>query len=271
MYELAEIPNGKISYYTLGHGEPLILLTGFSGTFLHWNQDFLNEISKKYKVFCVNYRGVGYSEGAGEISIQGFAQDLLKFMNSLNIEKAAILGYSMGGYVAQEFALHYPEKLTDLYLVATRTAGKKVITASPEVNARLAPRELSDEERIEERLFLNFPPEYHDKMRPIQKSAVEKYSLPECQLNLRMLSKQRDATVQWHRGFAEERYEEYAKINVPTKIFCGMKDLIIPYQNSLVLCEMIQRSVLIIYEDGGHGILNQYPKEISYNIIKKII
>jgi len=267
MYLKTQIQNGEVSYYTLGEGKPIILLNGFSGTFLHWDQNFLDHLSKTHKVYCINYRGVGYSTSIKEdISIFSMAEDVSQFMNALSLEKSAVLGYSMGGYVAQEFAFKFSTRLSSLYLVSTNRGGKNTVSCSEEAAKEMAPRDLNPEERIQVRLNLNFPKVYHEQMRPIQKKWVEQYNLPECRLNLEMLNKQSHAIKEWRESFSDAKLDQYTKIKIPTFIFSGLKDRIIPYQNSIHLGQMITRSQITLFEDGGHGLLSQYGIEIAQSI-----
>lgn len=264
MYKLAKILNGEISYYTVGNGEPFFLLHGFGGTFLNWEPALLEELSKKFTVYCINYRGIGFSKSSNnQISIYEMAQDIAQMMDVLNIQSASILGYSMGGYVAQEFAFHFCHKIKNLYLVSTSAGGSKYVVCSPEVRARMSLSQTTLDERVQDRLELNFPKKYHDAMRENQKKWVLQNEKPETLVDENARSKQLHAIKIWRESFDENKINQYQKINVPTTIFTGLKDIIVRYQNSINLCEMIPDSKMIMFEDGGHGLLSQFPVDIG--------
>lgn len=106
----------NLFYETHGAGKPLILIPGFaSGAWTWFCQT--EELSKDFQVITFDPRGIGKSGNDLQIlSIQTFVKDVLWILDDLKIEKANVLGASFGGFVAQEFALKFPERLEKLIL-----------------------------------------------------------------------------------------------------------------------------------------------------------
>lgn len=109
-----------INYHvkTIGEGEPLLLLHGFTGSLQTWSP-FINEWSQSFKLILVDIIGHGktdHPEGVDRYSMEYVVQDLKEILHTLNINKVHLLGYSMGGRVALSFSILYPEYVLSLIL-----------------------------------------------------------------------------------------------------------------------------------------------------------
>jgi len=112
--EAERIPVGdiNISYKVLGQGDPIVLIMGSGSTMDMWDPLFLENLSSKYRVIVFDNRGMGNATAPpGNFSIAEFANDTAGLMGALGIEKAHIMGWSMGSFVAQELAIRYPERV----------------------------------------------------------------------------------------------------------------------------------------------------------------
>jgi pimeloyl-ACP methyl ester carboxylesterase len=125
--------NGISIYYELhGEGIPLVLIMGLRRN-LEWWYCQIPELSKHFKVITLDNRGAGRSDKPDmEYSIRLFADDTAGLMEALGIHNAHILGVSMGGYIAQELALNYPDKVRSLILGCTSCGGKRAVLMSEE-------------------------------------------------------------------------------------------------------------------------------------------
>jgi 3-oxoadipate enol-lactonase len=114
-------------YYEVhGEGYPLIMINGYSGTSQGWNNivPILDDLSKHYKTIAFDNRGIGGSSAPpGEYSIRKMADDIAGLLDALKVPIAHILGASMGGMIAQELAINYPEKVKGLVLICTSPGG----------------------------------------------------------------------------------------------------------------------------------------------------
>ena len=109
-----------ISYKAFGKGDPILLIMGYSGSKDDWDPTFLTGLSTNHTVIIFDNRGVSDSTlGTKDYTIKQLAEDIVGLLNVLNINKADILGYSMGGMVAQQLTLDHGDRVDDLILYAT--------------------------------------------------------------------------------------------------------------------------------------------------------
>ena len=119
---IARINNIDCYYEIHGNGSPLVLIAGLASDSQSW-QPVLGRLTKHFKVIIFDNRGIGRTRYPQEsFQISTLAQDTVCLLEHLAIEKADILGHSMGGYIAQEIAIEYPQKVNRLILVSTRAA-----------------------------------------------------------------------------------------------------------------------------------------------------
>lgn len=114
----AEFNGIRMYYEVYGEGSPVVLVTGFSGDTTFY-KDLIPVVAEKHKVIVFDNRGAGKTEFKGDmIHYQNFVDDIKCLFDHLKIDKAHILGWSMGAHMCQEFAVQYPEKLKSLTLIS---------------------------------------------------------------------------------------------------------------------------------------------------------
>jgi len=113
----AEINGQRIYYEVTGEGTPVVLITGYGGDISFWN-NMVPLLSGNYKVIALDNRGVGRTEYSGRFDTDDMADDILSLMDLLSIPKAHIVGWSMGGCMAQEISLAHPERVISLTLIS---------------------------------------------------------------------------------------------------------------------------------------------------------
>src|ERR1700739_888488 len=124
---LARVGEIELSYERAGSGPTLLLIMGMSGTFDHWGAPFLDDLRRDFDVIVYDHRGVGAStrlNGDGKLTIARMGQDPAGLLAALELDSAHVLGFSMGGMVAQELALAYPERIRTLTLAGTYCGGE---------------------------------------------------------------------------------------------------------------------------------------------------
>lgn len=121
----AELQNIGLYYNIYGEGTPLLLIAGLGSDSASWSL-VIDDLSKEFQAIVFDNRGTGRSDiGHEAISIATMAEDAIKLLDFLQIEKTHLLGHSMGGYVAQELAIHYPERVDKLVLESTAPVSSK--------------------------------------------------------------------------------------------------------------------------------------------------
>ena len=108
-----------IAYKMFGKGEPILLISGSARVMDHWSSSVLQDLSSNHTVIIFDNRGVGNTTfGTKPFSIQQFTNDTVGLLDALKIQKADVLGFSMGSFVAQGLTLMHPEKVNRLILYA---------------------------------------------------------------------------------------------------------------------------------------------------------
>ena len=119
-----DVAGRPIEYVRRGTGEPLLLIQGMSGTHASWGEPFLSLLEPHLDLIAYDHRGIGASAPRdGSFTIADLAQDAAGVLDALGIERAHVLGISMGGMVAQELAIAHPERLRTLTIGCSYPGG----------------------------------------------------------------------------------------------------------------------------------------------------
>lgn len=243
---LIKLENFDLFYEIHGTGEPLVLISGFaSGAWIWYRQ--IEELARNFKVITFDPRGIGQTQipAETEVSIEAIAEDTAQLLDKLEIEKTNILGASFGGFVAQEFALKYPEKLKKLILACTSFGGANHVAPDMEILAAFAPQAgASSFERVRRFMLPAFTKEYAaQNPNEIKKVCAlrEANDVPDS-----VYLQQLTAATTFN---TENRLSE---IQARTLVLTGDRDLVVPPQNSENLAEKIPNSQLKIIEGGSH-------------------
>jgi pimeloyl-ACP methyl ester carboxylesterase len=247
-----------IAYKQIGRpdAKPIILITGASATMDMWNPLLLEQLaSANYRVIIFENRGVGDSTvGTKEFSISQFANDTLGLLDALRISRADVLGWSMGGFIAQQLALTYPDKVDNLILHTTSCGGRNDRPTPPEVMQIVTNTSMSQEERMQKLAPLFFAPASWFKAHSDYLNYFripKEFPIPQ-QIHLQQL----DAAATW-----TGTCNALSSITQPTLVIVGTDDDAAP--DSLTLAEGIPGSWLIRIRDAGHGLMYQHPDEFN--------
>ena len=247
-----------IAYNEFGRGYPLIMIMGYSGEKEFWSELLIKELSELYRVIIFDNRGIGGSTSSEkEFTVELFAEDTKNFIDALGIDKANILGWSMGTYIAQELTLRYPDKVNKMILVSASCGGEESIETSKDVLGKLTDTSGTLQEIGERFIKLLFPPEFLKSQADMNWI----YSNIKREPQLENIQKQGEALGKWKGDCDRLR-----NIKKPVLLITGNEDIIIPPQNSFVICNKIPCSWLIQFKYGGHGLMFQYPKRLSDTI-----
>jgi pimeloyl-ACP methyl ester carboxylesterase len=255
-----------MAYKQLGNNtqKPIVLIGGGSVTMDMWNPILLRELAVNRTVIIFDNRGVGESNvGKKEFSINQFAEDTAGLLNALNIDKADILGFSMGSFIGQELTLTNPNLVGNLILYGSGCGGKDAIGPSPQIFQRLdiftdkGNTTSIERDKFTSTMFplgwLNANPNYENYI-PFPKDSV----------NPEISQRQIDAIESW---WAVGTCNELENISSPTLVIVGSDDAWLPAPNSLMIAEQISGSWLVQIKDAGHGLMNQYPNKFSNIVI----
>ncbi|WP_316570755.1 alpha/beta hydrolase [Neobacillus sp. YIM B06451] len=254
--------NGIEFYYEIhGEGPALVLLEGLGYASWMWRRQ-VEELSSHFKVVIFDNRGVGHTDKPEmEYSIQLFAEDTAEVLKALNIDKAHILGVSMGGFIAQEFAISYPEMVDKLILCCTSFGGANSIPIPKETLEIMLQGASKDR-----------TPE---KARYAVSTALNEGTLNENQDILDfILQEQRNNSQPKHayqrQLFAGASFNSENKVDTivaETLILAGRGDRVVPFENAQLLHEKIAHSRAFILDDAGHLFFMEKPKQTNKLII----
>jgi len=252
----------NIYYEIHGDGFPFLLIRGLSSDVYRWPSSFVKDISIKFKVILFDNRGAGRTDKPDiEYSMKMMAADTVGLLNALNIGKANILGYSMGGSIAQEIVLNYPEKVNKLILCGAGSGGPYAKAATEEVINLLTfdRKGMTPEQVLRKTLPILFP-ENFIKSHPEE---IDEYIRRSTLAPIPAHSYQRQLG-------AISRFESYSRlknIDPPTLIISGKKDVLVPCQNSEILAENIPGAQLTLFDEVGHAMFTQNPILLAKTII----
>lgn len=249
--------NGTNLYYEQrGEGFPLVMIMGLSGNLDWWPDELVDALAAHYRVLIFDNRGAGRSEFQDtEYSIPIFAKDTAELMSALKIERAHVFGISMGGMIAQELALLYPERVDKLVLGCTNCGHSHSISAAPEVLAVLSNQDSASPENV---LKILLPLKFIQENQRHVQTFIRKY----------LIAPIRSAPFHRQLG-AIMRFDTFERLNtikVPVLVMTGEVDILVPPENSQVLAENIPNAKLVTYPECGHGFFSQVPEQVYKTI-----
>ncbi len=242
-----------------GEGPPLLLINGYAATKDDWDPTFLSELASDFQLICPDNRGVGESElGNREgMTAASLAGDCVELLDSLGVESAAVVGWSMGGMVAQELAARAPDRVSALVLLSTDCGGEKAVLAAPEVTARLYDRSGTAREQASRLIALLFPPEV---ATPIDAEFGEVVAAARAALDPKALDAQQELMERWHKEPADGRL---AAIAARALVVAGDEDQVIPPANTPILAAALGGAQIHRFPGGGHAFMAQEPQRLA--------
>jgi pimeloyl-ACP methyl ester carboxylesterase len=253
-----EVDGTQIAYRRIGNGRALIVLNGFAATSADWDPSFISRLSSSNELILLDNRGIGRSTDNGRpFDIGELADDAAQVIEMLGIEPVNVLGWSMGGFVAQTLALQYPRRIKKLILLSTDSGGADADLASAAVWSQLIDMSGTSHEQARRLLALLFP---SDVAESIYRQFGDVVAAARAQLFPDLVNRQVAAMDAWHRTGIGNRLRE---INVPVLIATGTADIVIPPSNALRLVNAILGAWLAQFHRGGHAFIAQYPRPLA--------
>lgn len=240
-------------------GIPLLFNMHFTGTMDHWDPNVTDGIAGEREVVLFNNAGISSTSGETPTSIYEMARYAEAFIDALGITKIDVLGFSMGGLIAQQITLDRPELVNKLILVGTGPKGGEGMQSltpealeifgatyevpeelwlkvffTPSAGSQAAGRKFLD--RISRRMG-DRDPQIKETVAGAQVAALNAYNV-----------------------ITEDRYADLKEIKQPTLVVNGSNDVIIYTVNSYILQQNLPNAQLILYPDANHGSQYQYPE-----------
>jgi pimeloyl-ACP methyl ester carboxylesterase len=264
--QFADAAGIRFAYRRFGKsgGVPLVFNMHFTGTMDHWDPLVTDGIAATREVILFNNAGISSTSGEVPASVEKMAANAAAFIKALGLAKVDVLGFSLGGLIAQELALAEPERVRRLILLGTGPrSGEGMASLTPEAQkifgARydepdhlwlkvfFTPSEVSQAAgraylkrfrlRVDDR-----DPEVSDKVAPAQIESLAKWGAPR-----------------------ENPFEYLKAIAQPTLVVNGDNDVIVYSVNSWILQQHLPNAQLILYPDANHGSQYQYPERFVHH------
>ncbi len=259
-----EIEGRRLAWRRVGEGPPLLLVNGYAATSEDWDPGFVEALASSFEAICPDNRGVGGSEpGNGELTIDCMAGDLEAVLDALEIDRAVVVGWSMGGFVAQRLALRAPERVAALALLATDPGGPDSVPGDPDVWARLTDHSGSDREQASRLISLLFPPPLAAE---VDARFGEIVATARAALSPRTLLAQEAAMDAWHRDGSPRAVvagSPRAASGAPVLIAHGADDVVIPPANAEALLARWPGARVELFPGCGHALMAQEPERLA--------
>jgi Predicted hydrolases or acyltransferases (alpha/beta hydrolase superfamily) len=252
------VDGARIVYRRIGKGGPLLVLNGFGATSADWDPSFIDRLMSSNELILLNNRGIGGSTDDGQsFDIERLADDAAHVIETLDIKRASVMGWSMGGFIAQAFAVKYTDRVDKLVLLSTDPGGIEADLASPDVWSKLRDTSGTPNEQARRLLFLLFP---NDVAESFYRRFGDIVAAARAQVSVELLNRQAAAMDTWHRNGMTSKLRE---LRVPVLIATGTEDIVIPASNALKLVNAIPGAWLAQFPHGGHAFIAQLPRALA--------
>jgi pimeloyl-ACP methyl ester carboxylesterase len=235
-------------------GLPLLFLQEYRATMDNWDPMVVDGLGAHRQVILFDNRGIGRSSGTSPDNVSAMGRDVIAFLEALGIEQVDLLGFSLGGMVAQQVLAERPDLVRRAILVATGPPGavdifvENVIWAATKVGYG-----------AEELLSLFFEPTQTSQdagRRFIQRMMARSDREPPT--TEQTMQAQLAAIHSW--GAAVDNPARLNAIEQPILVVNGRRDILVPTVNAFVLSQYFPNAQLILYPGAGHGCMYQYPE-----------
>jgi 3-oxoadipate enol-lactonase len=248
----------KIYWDELGEGDPLLLIMGLGYPSYAWHRT-RPVLSEKYRTIALDNRGVGRSDmPPGPYSIGLMASDAAAVLDAAGVESAHMFGISMGGMIAQEFALQYPKRVRSLILGCTSAGGPHAVQSEPEATQMLMSRgNMTPEEAAQAAV----PFVYHP-------ATPRKLIEEDLEMRRQWFVSQDAYNAQLQGVVTFESYSRLSQINSPTLVIHGESDRLVPAGNGKAIAEKIPGAKLILLAHASHIFTTDQPEATHRAILE---
>jgi 3-oxoadipate enol-lactonase len=252
-----ENQGAKIYWDEQGQGAPILLIMGLGYPSGLWHRT-RPVLAQKYRTVALDNRGVGLTDmPAGPYSIATMASDAAAVQDAAGVFDAHVFGVSMGGMIAQEFALQYPARTRSLILGCTSPGGPSAVRAESKVADILMVRGMTLQQAREAIL-----PYIYDAATPQEK--IEE----DLSLRTRWLPSMEGYMAQLQGILAWEAYSRIAQITAPTLVIHGKSDALVPPGNGKLIAERIPGARLVLLEHASHLFLTDQTQAAHKEILE---
>src|SRR5438552_7348086 len=259
--QFVEANSIRFAYRRFGKtgGVPLVFSQHYTGTMDYWDPTVTDGLARDREVILFNNAGVSSSSGEAPATFEEMGANAIAFIRALGLKRVDVLGFSIGGMVAQEITLQAPDLVRKLILVGTGPRGGQGMESLTQAAGRFFGAAYDPPEYVW--LAVQFSPSEAGQAagRAFLKRTHLRQERRDPEVNDKVSPAQVEAMEKW--GVQREGSYDYLKtIKQPTLVVNGSHDVIMPTVNSFIMEQHIPDAQLIIYPDSNHGSQFQYPE-----------
>ena len=246
-----------------GAGLPLLCLQHFTGTLDNWDPAVTDPLAEGREVILFESAGLGRSSGTAPETVAGMAAHALAFLDGLGVKTCDVLGFSLGGMVAQQMVLERPSIFRRMILVGAAPRGGEDIMhlEKPSIAKHLADPALQGYQVLQKIFFAPTKLSQAAGAAFIERLVLRKQDREPIS-GTAVAQAQMAAFRQWDQ-VSGERFADLKKIHHPTLVVNGVYDEMIPVANSYWLSAHLPNAVLLTYPDSGHGSFFQFHESFT--------
>ncbi|WP_042391625.1 alpha/beta fold hydrolase [Streptacidiphilus carbonis] len=263
-----EGPSATFTYRRLGPrgGTPLVLLNRVRGTLDWWDPEFLEHLAAEHDVIVFDNVGTGYTTGIPRDSVEGLADGAAEFIEILGLSQVDLLGWTLGGTVAQDIARRQPDLVRRLVVAAASPGG--TVPGAPAPNEKVRATMTKPEVTGDDLVFLFFPETetgraagYAHLTRVATRLATGVPEVSEVAAMGQIAAIQKDASIPF-----EQVRANLATIRQPVLYATGMQDVMIPALAAYTAVQHLADATLVAYSDAGHAFLFQHAEDFAAQV-----
>ncbi|MEU8820739.1 alpha/beta hydrolase [Actinoplanes sp. NPDC048796] len=238
-------------------GIPLVLCMRLRGTMDHWDPELLDRLAAEREVIVFDNRGTNFSEGTAPDSIEGLADGAIAFIRALGLDQVDVLGWSMGGIVAQGIALRAPGLVRRLIVAGSSAGGVPDLPPPPaKVNETLAHPENHDEDF----LYLFFPETERARAKGLASLRRLDHRLSESKAAVQPETfRAQLKAIGTFKGF----WDRQGELTLPVLVANGAHDVMINSYATYAMSQRLPDAKVVLYSDAGHAFLFQHPEDFA--------
>jgi pimeloyl-ACP methyl ester carboxylesterase len=253
--QFVQAGDARVAYRRFGTREApsLLLLNYFAANMDDWDPRITNGFAATRDVIIFDYPGIGRSTGMTPSTVAAMTQDFVAFCRALDLSGFDIVGFSLGGMIAQQLAFEYPDMVKRIILLGTGPRGGEGMTFT-----ELSVDELDDPVNL--LMFAFFTPS--DASKAAGRAYLERLKLRAADrdepVSRQAAIAQLESIREWGAIPSENRFAMLSSIHQPTLIVHGNKDVVVMPINAFLLAEHLPNAQLIMYPDASHGAQSQH-------------
>ena len=236
-------------------GLPLLFLNYFAANVDDWDPKVTNGFAAEHEVILFDNAGVGSSTGDTPSTVAAMTKDCVDFCRALDLKSFDVVGFSLGGMIAQQLAFEYPNMIRRVILLGTGPRGGEGM-----IFTELSPDELADPVALLMNAF--FTPS--EASKAAGQAYIERLKLRiadrDAPVSMKAASAQLEALREWGAIPSTDRYAMLARIHQRTLIVHGSKDIVVLPINAFLLAQHLPDAQLVMYPDASHGAQSQHAE-----------